>query len=209
MLSERFDEALVFASSLHRQQVRKATSIPYVSHLLAVSSLVLEDDGSEDEAIAGLLHDSIEDCGDEYPGGRQALRALIRERFGNDVLRIVNECTDDDGEPKGKAPTLEAERLAWRHRKERYLAHLGDCGLPTLRVSCADKLHNLRSILADHEQMGDALWSRFRARSAEYQLWYFSELRRVFTASALLRLARLFDREVDALQQRVGQTSRV
>jgi hypothetical protein len=147
-LSRRFDEALVYATHLHEGTFRKETSIPYVSHLLAVCARVLEDGGSEDEAIAALLHDAVEDA-----GGEARLRA-IRARFGERVAAIVAGCSDTDESPKPP----------WRGRKERYVRHLKtEADASTLRVSLADKLHNARAILRDHREIDEAIW---RQRSA-------------------------------------------
>jgi len=121
MLSQRFDSAFAFAAKLHKSQVRKGTTIPYLGHLLGVTALVVEDGGSEDEAIAALLHDSIEDQGDQYPGGRDALRVYIREQFGAAVADIVDACTDDEGCAKGLADTPAEERQRWLERKRKYI----------------------------------------------------------------------------------------
>ncbi len=130
-LSPRFDEAVGLAADLHRAQVRKGTNVPYLAHLLAVAALVLEQGGDEDEAIASLLHDAVED-----QGGQPTL-IRIRERFGERVAAIVAACSDTDQQPKPP----------WRERKEAYIAHLGQPGLDpgVLRVSLANKLHNLRA----------------------------------------------------------------
>ena len=133
-LSPCFDDALVFASRLHAGQLRKGTPVPYVAHLLAVTATVLEHGGDEDEAIAALLHDAVEDQ------GGAATRAKIRRRFGENVAAIVDGCTDADTIPKPP----------WQQRKEAYLAHLVGETSPSVRlVSSADKLHNVRSIIAD------------------------------------------------------------
>ncbi len=159
-LTRRFDEALVYAAHLHEGTFRKGTSIPYVSHLLAVCARVLEDGGTEDEAIAALLHDAVEDA-----GGKERLVA-IRARFGERVAAIVAGCSDSDRSPKPP----------WRERKERYIRHLRtEADASTLRVSLADKLHNARAILRDHRAMGEAIWDRFNAVASE-QLWYFESL---------------------------------
>ena len=163
-LSRRFEEALVYATHLHEGTFRKETSIPYVSHLLAVCARVLEDGGTEDEAIAALLHDAVEDA-----GGRDRLVA-IRARFGEAVAAIVAGCSDTDQNPKPP----------WRERKERYIEHLKtDADASTLRVSLADKLHNARAILRDQRALGEAIWRRFNAPVGE-QLWYFESLVAVF-----------------------------
>src|SRR5438067_559999 len=110
--------ALKFAADLHSDQKRKGSEIPYLSHLLAVGSLVMEASDSEDEVIAALLHDSIEDQGDSYPGGRLDLRKRIQQEFGQTVLDIVNSCTDDEGHTKSDFATEQEEAAAWRLRKE-------------------------------------------------------------------------------------------
>ena len=160
-LGPRFEDALVYAAQLHGEQVRKQTEVPYVSHLLAVCGLVLEDGGDEDEAIAALLHDAVED-----QGGAPTL-AVIRDRFGDRVADIVDGCSDTDQTPKPP----------WRERKEAYLAHLADpATTPSmLRVSAADKLHNARSVAADRRDAGEAVWERFNAGRDE-QLWYYRSL---------------------------------
>jgi (p)ppGpp synthase/HD superfamily hydrolase len=149
VLTARFSEAVRWASLLHSDQSRKGTRIPYVSHLLAVAALVLEDGGDEDEAIAAVLHDAIED--------QQTPEAEIRARFGGQVAAIVRACSDSVGGAR--------DATDWRERKERYLAHLRDPDLPAgaLRVTAADKLHNARSILTDLEEHGDGTWSHFHA----------------------------------------------
>ena len=170
MFTVRFDEALRFACRLHSSQLRKGTKTAYVSHLLAVCSLVMEHGGNEDESIAALLHDAIEDQGDSYPGGRNGLRLHIRELFGAPVLDIVEGCTDDEGFVKTEGPS------GWRERKLAYLDHLSGASPSVHLVSCADKLHNARCVLADYRRLGDQIWARFRTGSAADQLWVYSEL---------------------------------
>jgi (p)ppGpp synthase/HD superfamily hydrolase len=161
LLSARFADALAWAAELHCDQTRKGTAIPYISHLLAVTALVLEHGADEDEAIAALLHDAVED-----QGGVPTL-AEIRRRFGDRVADIVDVVSDTDVVPKPP----------WRERKEGYLHHLADPTTPTsaLLVSAADKLHNARSILTDLQAEGDQIWSRFNA-GPEEQLWYYRSL---------------------------------
>src|SRR5436305_7390897 len=144
-LTSRFEEAITFATQLHAKQLRKGTTIPYIAHLLAVTSIVLENGGNEDEAIAALLHDAIEDQ------GGAATREEIRHRFGDTVVAIVDGCTDAEVIPKPP----------WRARKEAYIAHVRQAPPSVRLVSGADKLHNARSILADYRVSGDALWQRF------------------------------------------------
>ena len=165
ILSLRFDEAFAYASRLHACQQRKGTDIPYLAHLLAVTAIVLEYGGGEDEAIAALLHDAIEDQ------GGPATRAEIRHRFGEHVVDIVDGCTDAETVPKPP----------WRQRKEAYVAHVGDASSSVRLVSAADKLHNARSILADYRQLGEALWDRFRG-GRDGTLWYYRALVDAFRA---------------------------
>jgi len=155
-LGPRFERALAYAARLHRDQRRKGSGIPYVSHLLATAALTIEHGGDEDEAIAALLHDAVEDQGGE------ATRRAIRRRFGARVGAIVDECSDADTIPKPP----------WRERKQRYVAHLAAAS-PSARLVCAcDKLHNALSILSDLERHGEALWDRFRG-GREGTLWYY------------------------------------
>jgi GTP pyrophosphokinase len=159
-LTARFNDALVYAAELHSTQNRKKTSIPYISHLLAVASIALEHGADEDEAIAGLLHDAVED-----QGGPPTLTA-IRERFGDKVAHIVHACSDTDKTPKPP----------WRERKEAYVLHVGEA-CPSVRlVSASDKLHNARAILADYRTHGEDLWPRFNAGGAEDVVWYYRSL---------------------------------
>lgn len=164
-LTARFDEALTYARTHHAADVRKGTAIPYLSHLLGVCSLVLDMEASEDEAIAALLHDVVED------GGGVRAAAEIREQFGADVERIVLACSDTFVEPKPP----------WRGRKERYLAAIPHKAPDELRVSLADKLHNARAILLDLHTHGDAVWGRFSA-GADQQAWYYGALADSFLA---------------------------
>jgi (p)ppGpp synthase/HD superfamily hydrolase len=163
----RFEDALGYAARLHREQERKGSGVPYVTHLLAVAAIVGEQSGSEDEVIAALLHDAVED-----QGGQPRLEE-IRARYGDAVAEIVWGCTDADTIPKPP----------WRERKEIYVAHLDDAS-PSIRlVSSADKLHNARSILMDYRVLGPALWDRFTG-GREGTLWYYHAL-----ADAFLRLS--------------------
>jgi (p)ppGpp synthase/HD superfamily hydrolase len=163
-LTDRFLAAVALASEVHGEQRRKGTEVAYLAHLLVVTGLVLEDGGDEDEAIAAMLHDAVED------GGGRPMLERIRRQFGPRVATIVEECSD--------TLALEGEKEPWRERKERYLARLpevADDG--ALRVSLADKVHNARSIVRDYRVEGPALWERFRTRSAADQLWYYRSLR--------------------------------
>jgi (p)ppGpp synthase/HD superfamily hydrolase len=168
-LSSRMSDAFAFAADLHHSQTRKGTAVPYLSHLMAVAALVLEHGGNEDEAIAALLHDALEDQSDHFPGGITALRQEIDRRFGPTVTAIVEACTDACSHPKPP----------WRPRKEAYIAHLATAPVSVLRVSAADKLHNARCILSDYRILGDGLWDRFNA-DRDQILWYYRALIEVF-----------------------------
>ncbi|MBM3464681.1 MAG: HD domain-containing protein [Armatimonadetes bacterium] len=159
MYSERFVDALEYACRLHGRQVRKGSNVPYFSHLLSVCGLVMEHGGTEDECIAALLHDAIEDQG----GDRT--RREIRAKFGEVVVDIVDGCTDADVIPKPP----------WRERKVRYVAHVREAGRSVRLVSASDKLHNARTLLEDFRLVGAALWDRFTA-SREETLWYYRSL---------------------------------
>ena len=158
-LSPRFEQALTYASILHCGQFRKASRIPYISHLLSVAALVLEHGGHEDEAIAALLHDAIEDA-----GGQPRLDDL-RQRFGDRVAEIVLGCTDTDQTPKPP----------WRERKEAYIAQLETASPSARFVSCCDKLHNARSIVSDLRRQGDLVWTKFTG-GRDGTLWYYTTL---------------------------------
>ncbi len=169
-LGKRFERALVWACRLHRGQRKKSSDVPYVSHLLAVTALVLEDGGSESEAVAALLHDAVED---------QAIgRKAIRKRFGKRVARIVDGCTEKLGPKKNAA----RDAKTWRKRKQRTLAYLRDPATPesVLRVTAADKLHNARTIVADLRRIGPEVWQRFNAGAVD-QLWYYRSLTVIFS----------------------------
>lgn len=183
MLSERFDEALVFAHMLHRAQTRKNAAIPYIAHLLTVAATVLEHGGGEDEAIAALLHDAVED-----QGGLET-RDRIAGQFGATVAEIVMGCTD----------TFEDPKPAWRPRKEAWLARLVEAPAPVRLVAAADKLHNARSILADYRTVGDAVWERFNGGRAG-MLWYHRALADDFLARGPQALAAEIERVVRELE---------
>ncbi len=189
MNQKRFLEAVHLAARLHANQVRKGTAIPYLAHLLAVTAIVLEAGGNEDEAIAALLHDAVED-----QGGAPVL-ADIRQGFGNEVAEIVEGCTDAYGEPKPP----------WRERKEAYIKHLANVSPSVLLVSVADKTHNARAILADYRNIGEDLWERFRG-GKEGTLWYYRELVAAYRITGCERIHGMvdeLDRIVSALEHEV------
>ena len=158
-LTDRFGEALRYAEKAHRNQARKGTDIPYVAHLLGVASLALEGGADEDQAIAALLHDAVEDQ------GGPARLADIQSKFGNRVANIVSDCTDSWEDPKPD----------WKPRKEDYLAQMEHKSPDSLLVSLADKTHNARSIITDVIAHGNSVWDRFTA-SREDTLWYYRSL---------------------------------
>ena len=169
-LTSRFETALVYATQLHSQQKRKGSGIPYISHLLSVTALVLEDGGDEDQAIAALLHDAIEDQGGDKT------RQEIRAKFGDRVVDIVNGCTDSEVIPKPP----------WKERKQKYIEKMRHATPEVRRVSMADKLHNARSILAEYRQQGDEVWTKFKGAKAG-TLWYFESLLEVDKDSSFLK----------------------
>lgn len=158
MNTPRFQEAVSYACDVHADQTRKGSDIPYVSHLLSVAALVIENGGSEDEAIAALLHDAAED-----QGGMKRLED-IRGRFGNRVAETVHECSD----------TLQTEnKPPWLQRKQNFINTIPEKSSSAHLVILADKLHNARSILTDYRQHGEALWDRFKAGERDSVLWYY------------------------------------
>ena len=168
-LTKRFIDALEFAAKKHRRQNRKGTTVPYVSHLLSVAGLVLESGGDEDLAIAGLLHDAVEDA--EGISGEE-MSVLIRSEFGDRVANIVDGCSDAKSSPGGSKPP-------WKSRKEAYLEHLKSASIDVLRVSIADKVHNARSIATDQDRLGEVVWDRFTSTSEESR-WYYTSLRDIY-----------------------------
>ena len=186
-LGPRFLRAFAFAAEKHAGQVRKASTTPYIAHLMGVASLVLEFGGDEDSAIAALLHDVVEDC-----GGAPMLKE-VRRRFGPRVAKVVEGCTDADTYPKPP----------WRLRKEKYIRHLRNADADTRLVSCADKLNNIRSILSDYRAIGEAVWSRFNG-GREGTLWYYRTLRDTFLRRKMNRISRDFDLAVRELERLSG-----
>jgi (p)ppGpp synthase/HD superfamily hydrolase len=183
-LGPRFLRAFEFAAKKHAGQTRKASTIPYLAHLMGVASLVLEFGGDEDLAIAALLHDVVEDC-----GGAPMLKE-VRRRFGPRVAKIVDGCTDSDTYPKPP----------WRERKETYIRHLQGADAETRLVSAADKLNNVRSILSDYREVGESIWARFNG-GREGTLWYYRALIEEFLRrqpNRLIRELELAIRELEA-----------
>jgi (p)ppGpp synthase/HD superfamily hydrolase len=181
---KKFEVALEYAARVHRDQTRKGTGIPYVTHLLAVASIVGENGGTEDEVVAALLHDAPEDQGGE------ARLADIRKRFGEEVAGIVAGNTD----------TYEDPKPPWRERKEAYVARIAREPDPVRLVSAADKLHNARSVLADLRAVGDALWARFNG-GKEGTLWYHRALVTAFVVAGSNAVVDELDRVVGEIER--------
>jgi GTP pyrophosphokinase len=185
---EKFEDALVYAARLHRDQARKGSRVPYVTHLLAVAAIVGENGGTEEEVVAALLHDAPEDA-----GGRERLEE-IRERYGDEVAEIVAGCTD----------TYEDPKPAWRPRKEAYVAHVAEASSSVRLVSAADKLHNARSILADLRSLGEELWNRFTG-GKRGTLWYYRTLTEAYKRAGANAVVEELDRvvrEIETLARR-------
>jgi (p)ppGpp synthase/HD superfamily hydrolase len=180
----RFCEALQYAVQLHDRQRRKGSDIPYIAHLLSVTAIVLEHGGSEDEAIAALLHDAVED-----QGGAMVREEILR-RFGPVVAAIVDGCSDSETIPKPP----------WRERKEKYLAHLPAATRSVHLVAAADKLHNVRALVDDFREHGESLWGRFNGGRAG-TLWYYRAVADALAAALPGPLVQKLDTAVAELER--------
>jgi (p)ppGpp synthase/HD superfamily hydrolase len=188
-LTRKFDDAMAYAADKHRKQTRKGGDIPYLGHLLSVAGYVIEADGTETEAIAALLHDTAED-----QGGQETLDE-IRRKFGDEVARIVEECSD----------TVVTPKPPWRERKQRYVDHLSEASDSALLVSVADKLHNAHAILRDFRAHGDELWHRFNVKDPQQHLWYYKSLLEVYRKRIHSWLVDELSGVIDELEYAVGQ----
>lgn len=186
--TERFEEALVHASRLHGDQIRKGSETPYINHLLAVAAIVGENGGTEDEVIAALLHDAIEDT--------EETKESLAKRFGGNVAETVDGCSDADVIPKPE----------WRPRKEIYIAHVRNAPPSVRFVSSADKLHNARAILADYRAVGEDLWSRFRG-GREGTLWYYRALVEAHKEAGASPIIEEFERVVTEIESLADASS--
>ena len=186
-LGGRFDDAFRYAHEIHAAQQRKGTNAPYIGHLMGVASIVLDDGGTEDEAIAALLHDAAEDH-----GGRERLED-IRARFGDAVARIVEDCTD----------SWEAVKLPWAERKQAYVRHARKLPGPSLRVSAADKVHNAYAILRDLRNLGEKVWDRFSAAPDDV-MSYYEGLVRSYREAGGSPLVDELDRIVRGIRREMG-----
>jgi (p)ppGpp synthase/HD superfamily hydrolase len=191
-LSPKFEKALVYATRIHGGQLRKKTRIPYVAHILGVTSIALEYGASETEAIGALLHDAVEDC-----GGAKRLRDIER-KFGKAVAKIVDGCTDTDQTPKPP----------WLQRKKAYIAHVRHASQGTQLVSASDKLHNVRATLMAYRQDGENLWRRFKG-GKQGTLWYYRALVNAFTGKRVMPLVQEIDRVLTELERLANRGKRV
>jgi len=160
-LSNYFLDAFTYASNLRAKQKRKGKDVPYISHLMGVSAIVLEQGGTENQAIAALLHDAVED--------QDVTVEEIRERFNDEVAEIVEGCTNTGTESKSE----------WRGGKEKYIAHLREAGPSVWLVAAADKLYNARNILEDYRNVGESMWAPFTGERDDI-LWYYRTLAKTF-----------------------------
>jgi (p)ppGpp synthase/HD superfamily hydrolase len=182
--TDRFVEAFAFAESLHRKQRRKGSDVPYITHLMAVAALVGEYSGDEDQVIAALLHDAVED-----QGGQNTL-ARIREIFGDTVAGYVLGCSDAHSEPKGP----------WLERKTRFLDALKEAPPNVKLIVASDKLHNVRTLINDLYKVHNALWDRFSGRR-EGTLWYYREALRALAVGWEHPILRELSEAVDKLEE--------
>lgn len=189
-LSDKLSDAFRLAHELHRGQVRKGSGVPYISHLLAVCAYVLEDGGTEEQAVAALLHDAVEDQ------GGQATLDLIHSRFGATVADIVEICTDSCCIPKPP----------WRARKQAFLSSLASAPPEAVRVIAADKLHNLGTIHRDYLSAGDEVWRRFKG-GKKGTLWYYHELAEFFNSQELTGLTARYLDEYEAFTTSIRRQS--
>lgn len=183
-LSSRYADALLYTASLHQNQERKVSGVPYIAHLLRVSGIALEYGATEDEAIAALLHDAIEDQGGD------ATRQEILRRFGPTVVAIVDGCSDADTTPKPP----------WRARKESHVEHLRQAEPSVRLVVAADKLDNLRSLVREYRRRGESLWEFFHGRR-DGTLWYYQAMLEALASGGVTPLVEELQRTMQELQR--------
>jgi HD domain-containing protein len=185
--SDQFSDVFQFAETMHRQQVRKGTTVPYLSHVMAVSALVMENGGNLDQAIAALLHDVVEDC-----GGTPVLNE-IRTHFGDTVANIVQECSDSilDTPTEIKAP--------WRIRKEEYIKSIASKSDNAMLVLLADKFHNSSALIRDLKRLGSQVWDRFNATPDE-SIWFYDEVAKAIQSRIQIPLVEDLIQNVEQLR---------
>jgi GTP pyrophosphokinase len=194
--TERFQIALAYASQAHASHCRKGTTIPYISHPLAVASIVLEHGGDEDEVISAMLHDVVEDAGGEWRLDD------IRAKFGDRVAEIVEACSDAYGDQAAGIP-----KGPWKERKEHHLERLQGAGPSVALVTAADKLHNMYALIRDYNSIGEQLWSRFNAGPKDI-IWYYRAVAQVLAelhASALIEELKRAVAELEKLADENGE----
>jgi (p)ppGpp synthase/HD superfamily hydrolase len=187
-LGDRFTEALKYAVQLHAEQVRKVSGEPYLAHLLGVASIALDYGANEDEAIAALLHDAVEDQGGAAVGEE------IRKRFGAAVAEIVEGCSDSDTIPKPP----------WQERKENFLIKLEHSSESIRLIVAADKLHNARSLLRDYRRHGNSIWTHFKS-GRDKTLWYYGRVVEILERSDDLPIVAELGRAVAELERVVAE----
>jgi len=212
-LSGRFSEALLYAAAVHADQRRKVSGEPYLAHLLGAAAIVLEHGGDEDEAIAALLHDAIEDQ------GGAAVREEIRRRFGQEVLEIVEGCSDTESSSQSPSPpaplpaggargggfsAVGRPKPPWRQRKEAHIARLRHASASIRLVSAADKLHNARALLREYRARGESIWDHFRG-GREGTLWYYRAVADALKQSGASLLIEELDRVVGEIERLASQ----
>lgn len=200
-ITDRFTRAVDYARIAHAAQCRKGSEVSYISHLLGVASLVIEFGGNEEQVIAGLLHDTLEDCG-------AAHEAIIRAQFGDRVADIVKDCTDGSAESKAASTDAGSKQANWTRRKLDYIAHVQTAPAETLLVSACDKLHNARAIVQDLEDpdVGQCVFDRFTA-AREGTLGYYQALAEIFSAHGAAP-ARVLDATVARMHVLAGAKER-
>lgn len=177
-LTDRFFEAMAYATKWHKEQVRKSTNIAYISHPFGVAALIIEAGGDEDQAIAGLLHDVAEDCGGEVR------LTEISEKFGSRVAGIVRGCSDS-------LVVDQTKKDPWKVRKQAHIDHLASADVDTLLVTAADKTHNARAIATDYQDIGDEVWERFNKETNKALiLWYYESVYAVLDGKVTSKLLR-------------------
>jgi len=186
--SPRIVDAFTMAYDLHREQFRKGMDVPYITHLAAVASLVGDYGGNEDQFIAALLHDAVED-----QGGDQTLER-IRDRFGTTVADYVSGCSDSNTVP----------RPAWQQRKEAFIQRIGDAHPDLKLIVAADKLHNARTTTSDLYESGRKVWAKFNG-GKDGSLWYYAEMVRALSHGWTHPILRELARTVDALQRKAAE----
>ena len=188
-MTKRFTDALAYADRLHRGQLRKGNGCPYISHLLAVASLVMESGGDEDECIAALLHDAVEDQG----GSRTAER--IRQRFGARVAGIVEACSE-----------RKSAGMTWKARKQTAVRRVAEADPSALLVVSADKLHNVRSLITEHHTRGEQIWEQFKG-GRDGTLWYYRAMTNAIRRAGGSPLGAELEAAVRTLEAEVGGSS--